>query len=345
MAQYPPESAGEDLFDVGNPIDNFNYTNLNNEDPSDDSNEVAKSIVIPITKEESSSKRTTQVKTKVAPPKPSMSDIADDQPLTEKQIPIVLIEICEEFGLLMSKQMENSVIRSWKTRLVTRESLRWFVQGYTVCITSHLVSSMQENMNDFRTEIKKMQMSTSSMGSKSDRIVKAADTLEQRINEASGEIAERFHSTLENVEKFVSDKIKVMSEIVETTIEDKVLASNTKETIIVPPAIKKGDLNVREVPKQDTVIPVRVEPHQDIGTAASVTNASSSSASTDRKAIMKSAGFSPQFIKNIPEDALIRIIPPSLISDIKSMTLTPRVQAALKGVIMNNISDMNKKPA
>nr|UNG40240.1 P protein [Tomato yellow mottle-associated virus]UNG40246.1 P protein [Tomato yellow mottle-associated virus] len=345
MAQYPPESSGEDLFDVGNPIDNFNYSNLNNENPSDDTDEVAKSIVIPISKDDSTSKRTAKTERATVAPKHSMTDISDDQPLTEGQIPVVLVEICEEFGLLMSKQMENSIMRSQRARVVTRDSLRWFVQGYTVCITSHLVSSMQENMNDFRTEIKKMQISTSSMGAKSDRIVKAADTLEQRINEASGEIAEKFHSTLENVEKFVADKVKTMSDIVEATIEDKVLAYNTKETTMVSPAIKKGDLETREVPKQETVIPAKVEPHQDIGTSAAVTKASSSSVSTDRVSIMISAGFSRQFINNVPEETLIRIIPPSLISDIRSRTLTPRVQAALKAVIMTNIAEINKQPS
>ncbi|UTQ50592.1 MAG: phosphoprotein [Cirsium cytorhabdovirus 1] len=341
MAQYTSELDRESLFDVADPIDNINYTALNNEDPPETSIGAPTNVMIPLSKDDMTKKKSNSGGPTTPNATQSATDVSDDTPLTNRQIPLVLLEVCEEYGLLMSKQMESSMIRAGSSNVITRSALRWFVKGYLVCITSHVLNSVQENMNDMRTEVRKLQVQTAAMGAKADKIVKSSTGLEDKIEAASKTVETRFQSTLENVETFVREKIRTLSDVVESTIEDKVIRDTTKETATLKPTIREEDTKQRDVKKVTIVIPEEVKPVKEIGSSASTSVASTTDPVSIRAALMLRAGFTKAFVQSIPDAIMIEIIPPDLVTELKSTVMTPRIKGAVKSAILANISKRN----
>ncbi|UXD79149.1 Phosphoprotein [Alphacytorhabdovirus alphapogostemi] len=343
MAQYASEFPGEDFFDVDDPIDNINYSGLNNEDPDEANDTYPMGLMIPLSKSESSSKGKVKIAGSKKNERSETQAVGESSPLSADQISLTLLEICEEYGLLASKQMESALKRSQKHETVTRESVEWFVQGYLVCLTSHVMSQVGDNMNDMRKEIKVMQMTTASMSSKADVIMKAAAGLDEKIKEASDSVKEKFQESLENIERFVSDRIMAMSNIVESTIAETTLSKAAKEPLIVTPALSPDDLQVRAVPKQVIVVPDEVKLHPEIGKSAVESSASAEDPVAVRKTILATVGFTSIFIKQLSADVIIDIIPPNLYSEIKSMNMTSRIKSAVKSAILENLTAAAEK--
>ncbi|DBA37139.1 TPA_asm: P [Pogostemom alphacytorhabdovirus 2] len=357
MAQYESDIFGEDFSDIGDVLGNINYADLNSDDPPEGCIQVPMNTEVPLNAEESSDrdrapegqatrKRDIDPEVEDARSLPSTSKAhkspsEEHKELVGDEAVATLYEVCDEVGIVASRQMESQIHRLSKIEQVTRISIRWFVRGYNNCLGSHILSTLRENMVDMKTEIKRLQSGTASMVKGSDALTAASNQLLSRIDSVKDDIRDRLHASLENVEGTVTDTLSrvrnldVLERVKETRRE---LA---EEIMQVTPKISPADTKGRKVPKIETLVPDTIPPVAEVGKHSQSTVADSDSPAKARRALMSRVGFTSSFSNNLSESVLLEAIPPSLLSEIKGMTISPRVKAAVKKIILNNIGKIS----
>nr|UUH54293.1 putative P protein [Cytorhabdovirus fragariae] len=355
MAQYELDPVGEDFSDIGDVLGDLNYANLNSDDPPEVLIQVPVDTEVPLRAGEvKDRKQKAKITSEVGQGSGSKSvpalhyseahlDRDFDTQLEGDEAVACLHELCDEVGIVATKQMENQVFRLSKKEIITRSSVRWFVRGYNNCLGSHILSALRENMADMRTEIKRLQSGSASMIRGSDALTAASGQLLTRIDDVKDDIRERLHASLVNVEETVADTLSRLKTMEQSERAKEELGALSAETVQVAPKLSPADTIGRIVEKIETTVPTVVPPLTVVGQHSKASVADAESPIKVRRALMSRVGFTASFSNNLSESVLLEAIPPSLLSEIKGVTISPRVKAAIKKIIIGNISKLTAK--
>ncbi|DBA37052.1 TPA_asm: P [Medicago alphacytorhabdovirus 1] len=351
MAQYASNSDGENIYDVGDLVDNIDYTSLNSDNPPETGTKIEIRPVVSLTEEDVKilprdppKKIDKGIKNDDVPVsrlslRSNTDNIVLDDYLSVEDAVSELVANCEEAGILMSPQMKSQIVRSCSNDGVTKNDIRWFVKGYGNCLTSHIISSMQENMADMRVEIKRLQSHSVALGSKAEIIQSAANGLATKVQEVKEEVKDRISSSLENIETFVTDTIGSLGKIAEQRYDSLMKEKALRENMIVPVEVNKEDLKGQKVELMEIKVPDKVTPPTAVGINATQTDAKAEDPVSARKTLMSRVGFTAIFCKNLSNDMVMKAIPPSLMSELCKTSLTPKVKAVAKQLILKNITE------
>ncbi|QDJ94293.1 P protein [strawberry-associated virus 1] len=355
MAQYEFDPLGEDFSDIGDLVGTLNYANLNSDDPPEVLIQVPVNTEVPLRAAEvKDQKQKSKIITEAEKgsgsksiPVLTYSEMLPDRDseiqLEGDEAVASLHELCDELGIVATKQMENQVFRLSKKEIVTRSSIKWFVRGYNNCLGSHILSALRENMADMRTEIKRLQSGSATMIRGSDALAAASGQLLTRIDEAKDDIRERLHASLVNVEETVADTLNRVRTMERSERAKDELGTLAAETVRVTPKLSPADTVGRTVAKIETTVPEVVPPLTVVGQHSKASTADAESPVKVRRALMSRVGFTASFSNNLSESVLLEAIPPSLLSEIKGVSMSPRVKAAIKKIITENIIKLTAK--
>ncbi|AJG39187.1 phosphoprotein [Wuhan Insect virus 6] len=163
--------------DVGEPLDNLNYTLFNDDDDLEDDSPIVCTTTIPVSSSE--------VVVSTHKESPNLKDALDE-----------LQNMCMEKGIVCTLAMENQVKMISSSEEIYKSHLTWYLRGIAMANNTQLLPSIHDSIGVLKSEIKFTQLSTNNLNNASAKLTGAVQEITREIRTSTEMINDNFKTVL-----------------------------------------------------------------------------------------------------------------------------------------------------
>ncbi|DBA37170.1 TPA_asm: P [Primula alphacytorhabdovirus 2] len=233
---------------------------------------------------------------------------------------VLLRKACEAAGIECTIPMINQIKSIGQEELIAESHLVWYVRGIVMAHSSRVLPSVHDAIAELKTELRHLMNVTNNASRTTTSLEKAAAGLKLNLSEATSGVRDMFDSTLKAVAASYEDKLAHRAEVGEVPVKEKKVAIVTNAQ---PPPVLEVSPSVTA---------------ENVAAAAIMkTVADASALIKDKTEMLKSIGLSAMVIRELNEEALNKVLPNELYSEIAKLKLTPANKATVHQVIVGNL--------